>query len=141
MSHKQPITIQRGSFVCTIYDVGNLMELPLANIRKLWKIMFSADYENRETIQMIRDWLPVNVESLKKHAQELQGSLQQAVQDAERLRREVEVFGSAVTKEQKAAHTAARRRLKTVEKAVKTAKADHAKAQKLQTIFNDTPKN
>lgn len=135
MSHKQPITIQRGTFVCTIYDVSNLMELPLANIRKLWKIMLSADYENRETIQMIRDWLPANVESVKKHTQELQGSLQQAAQDAERLRREVEVFGSAATKEQKAAHAAARRKLRTIEKAVKAAKADHVKAQKLQTIF------
>lgn len=59
MPHKQPITIQRGSFVCTIYDVGNLMGLPLANVRKLWKIMFSAEDENRETIQTIRSWLPV----------------------------------------------------------------------------------
>jgi hypothetical protein len=135
MSHKQPITTQRGTFVCTIYDVSNLMELPLANIRKLWKIMLSADYENRETIQMIRDWLPANIESTEKCALELQGSLQQAAQDAERLRREVEVFGSVATKEQKAAYAAARRKLRTVEKMVKAAKAAHVKAQKLQTIF------
>lgn len=40
MDNKQPIKIQRGTFVCDIYDVGNLMQLPLTSIRKLWKIMF-----------------------------------------------------------------------------------------------------
>lgn len=141
MSYKQPVTIQRGTFVCTIYDVGNLMGLPLANVRKLWKIMFSADYENRETIQTIRNWLPTNIENTKRRAHERQDAFQLAAQEAERLRREVEVFGSVATKEQKAAHAAARRECKAAEKAVKAARADHVKAQKLQTIFNELTTN
>ena len=35
MPTMQPITIRRGSFVCNVYDIGNLMWLPLANARKL----------------------------------------------------------------------------------------------------------
>ena len=125
MSHKQPITIKRGTFVCTLYDVGNLMELPLANLRKLWKLMFSEAWENRETIQMIRDWLPVNLEN----------------KELERVRREVAAFGSVATKEQKAAHAAARREHKAAERADRAAKAARVKAEKLQTIFNELSKN
>ena len=141
MSNKQPITIQRGTFVCTLYDIGNLMELPLANLRKLWKIMFSAAYENEETIRKTRDWLPVNIDGTKRRTQERQAALQQATQETERLRRTVAMFGSVATKEQKAALATAQRQLKAAEKAVKTAKAAHVKAQKLQTIFNELTTN
>lgn len=137
MSAMQPITIRRGSFVCNIYDVGNLMRLPLANVRKLWKIMFSAEDENRETIQTIRDWLPVNVENTKQAAQEKQELFQLAAKEAELLRREIAAFGSVATKKQKAALATARRGLKASESTAKAAAADHVKAQKLQTIFND----
>ncbi len=139
--YEQPITIRYGTFVCTLYDISNLMELPLANVRKLWKAMLSADYQNRDIIQQIRDWLPANVENLEKRAQYLQGTLQHAEQETERLRREVAVFGSAATKKQKAAHSAARRKQRIIEKAVTTAKADCTKAQKLQAIFNELFKN
>ncbi len=141
MSNKQPITIQRGTFVCTLYDIGNLMELPLANLRKLWKIMFSAAYENEETIHKTRDWLPVNIDGAKRRTQERQAAFQQAAQETERLRRTVATFGSVATKEQKAALATAQRQLKAAEKAVKTAKAAHVKAQKLQNIFNELSKN
>ena len=137
MPTMQPITIQRGSFVCNIYDVGNLMRLPLANVRKLWKIMFSAEDENRETIQTIRGWLPRNAEIAKQSAQEKQELFLLATKEAEHLRREVAAFGSVATKEQKAAIAAARRGLKAFESAAKAAAAAHVKAQKLQTIFNE----
>lgn len=137
MSTMQPITIQRGSFVCNIYDVGNLMRLPLANVRKLWKIMFTAEDENRETIQTIHDWLPRNIESTKRTAQERKELFEAAAKETERLRREVAAFGSVATKEQKAALATARRSLKAFESTAKTAAAEHNKAQKLQTIFNE----
>lgn len=137
MPTMQPITIRRGSFVCNIYDIGNLMRLPLANVRKLWKIMFSAEYENRETIEMIRDWLPRNVENTKQSAQEKQELFLRATKEAEHLRREVAAFGSVATKKQKAALATARRGLKAFESTAKAAAADHVKAQKLQTIFNE----
>jgi hypothetical protein len=141
MSRKRPITIKRGTFVCTLYDVGNLMELPLANLRKLWKLMFSEAWENRETIQMIRDWLPVNIKDAEQSARALQDTLQQSTQELEQRRREVEMFGSVVTKEQKAAHAAARREHKAAERADRAAKAARVKAEKLQTIFNEMSKN
>lgn len=137
MPTMQPITIRRGSFVCNIYDIGNLMRLPLANVRKLWRIMFSAEDENRETIEMIRGWLPVNVENTKRTALDRQELFQVAAKEAEHLRREVAAFGSVATKEQRAALATARRGLKAFESTAKAAAADHVKAQKLQTIFND----
>lgn len=141
MSNKQPITIRRGTFVCTLYDIGNLMELPLANLRKLWKIMFSEAWENEETIQMTRDWLPVNVEWRKERLTSREGLLVCERENTENERRTVAMFGSVATKEQKAALATAKKRLTAAEKAVRNAKADHLKAQKLQTIFNEMSKN
>ena len=115
MNDKQPLTIQRGSFVCTLCDIGILMRMPLANVRKIWKIMFSAEDENRETIQTIRDWLPVN-------ATECADRIPQAEADL-------------------AARKTTKKPLTAAEKAVQTAKAAHVKAQKLQTIFNEMSKN
>ena len=137
MPNPQPITIRRGTFVCNVYDVGNFMMLPLANIRKLWKIMFSAEVGNREAIQTIRDWLPRNIESTKQSAQEKQELFLLATKEAELSRREIAAFGSVVTKKQKAALAALLRKLKASERAAKAAKAAHVKAQKLQTIFNN----
>lgn len=135
MPDKQPITIQRGSFTCTIYEIGKLMELPLANLRKLWKIMFSAPWENTETIDTIRAWLPTNTADAEKNILVQQGAARQAASEVESLRRTVAAFGSVATTVQKTALIAAGRKLKATEKALKTAKAYHARSQKLQTIF------
>lgn len=137
MDNMQPITIRRGTFVCNIYDVGNLMRLPLESVRKLWKIMFSAEDRNCEAIETIRDWLPRNIESTKQAAQEKQELFLLATKAADPLCREISAFGSVVTKKQKAALAALRRELKASERAAKAAKAAHVKAQKLQTIFNN----
>lgn len=141
MTDKQPITIQRGSFVCTIYDVENLMALPLANIRKLWKIMFSAEYENGNTLQTIRDWLPSTVESTKTAACDEQARLEQVTQYVSALRSKVAAFGSMATKEQKAELGEASTVLRYAAKLAKDAKARHERAKKLQAIFNDLSKN
>lgn len=137
MSDQQPITIQRGSFVCTLYDVGNLMGLPLANVRKLWKIMFSAEDENRETIQVIHSWLPANVTQTKEQQTAYTSILEGECAAAEMVRRTVSALGSVATKEQKEAVIKAQRRVRSAEKNLKAATAAHVKAQKLQTIFND----
>lgn len=141
MPDKQPITIQRGSFVCTIYDVENLMALPLANIRKLWKIMFSADYENENALQTIRNWLPSTVESAKTTAHDEQARLEQVAQYVSALRSKVAAFGSMATKAQKAELKEASTVLRYAEKLAKDSKARHERAKKLQTIFNDLSKN
>ena len=86
---------------------------------------------------MIRDWLPRNIENTKQSAQEKQELFLLATKEAEHLRREVAAFGSVATKKQKAALATARRGLKAFESTAKAAAADHVKAQKLQTIFNE----
>ena len=167
MPTMQPITIQRGSFVCNIYDVGNLMRLPLANVRKLWKIMFSAEDENRETIQTIRDWLPAFISecadripqtetelaalkatAAQKHSENaamgdgywskrvtrLNAALKRAANEDNEanLTRALE---SAVA--QRDAPKLADQAVRAAQGRVTAAKAAHAKAQELQTIFNE----
>lgn len=123
MDNKQPIKIQRGTFVCDIYDVGNLMQLPLTSIRKLWKIMFSAEDENRETIQIIKDWLPLLTAECAERIPQAEVDLATAKADAVWAHSE-----SAL---------AQRDALKAAQKRVTAAKAAHVKAQKLQAIFNE----
>lgn len=138
MDNMQPITIRRGTFVCNIYDVGNLMRLPLGSVRKLWKIMFSCRRTGTgKPSRPSKDWLPRNIESTKQDAQEKQELFLLAAKEAGPLCREISAFGSAATKKQKAALAALRRELKASESAAKAAKTAHVKAQKLQTIFNN----
>jgi len=112
MSDKQPIIIKRGTFVCTIYDVGSLMELPLANVRKLWKIMLDAAWENEETISTIRAWLTAAIDQTKEQQMAYANLLDGERTAAETVRRTVAAFGSAAT-------------------------TDHERAKKLQTIFTE----
>jgi hypothetical protein len=71
----------------------------------------------------------------------MQDTMQQSTKELERVRREVAAVGSIATKEQKAAHAAARREHKAAERADRAAKAARVKAEKLQTIFNELSKN
>lgn len=167
MPTMQPITIQRGSFVCNIYDVGNLMRLPLANVRKLWKIMFSAEDENRETIQTIRDWLPAFTAECAERIPQAEVELAAAKATAARKHSESAAMGDGYWSKRVTALKAALKRAankdneanltralesaivqrdapKLADQAVRAAqgrvtaaKAAHVKAQKLQTIFNE----
>lgn len=133
----QPVTIKRGSFEAQLYDVGYLMDLPLANIRRLWKIMFDTADENRDAIAAIQEWLPnaiVNTEAATRKALD---SYRQTAKETEDIRRTVAAFGSVATKDQKTALANAQRRLKAAEKRATAAKAKHERAKKLQTIFNE----
>lgn len=171
MNDKQPITIQRGTFVCNIYDVGNLMRLPLANVRKLWKIMFSAEDENRETIQTIRDWLPVFVTECAERITAAEAELATAKATAARKHSESAVMGDGYWSKQVTSLKAALKRasnkgneanltralenaiaqrdapkladqaVRAVQGRISVAKAAHVKAQKLQTSFNDFTTN
>lgn len=117
------------------------MALPLANVRKLWKIMFSETCENKDTIQTINDWLPQTVTCSEAAIQEEQTNLWQVTQYVSALRSKVTAFGSMATKEQKAELGEASTVLRYAEKLAKDAKARHERAKKLQTIFNDLSNN
>ena len=167
MADMQPITIRRGTFVCNIYDVGNLMRLPLANVRKLWKIMFSAQYENEETIQLIKDWLPTFIAECADRIPQAEAELAAAKVTAARKHSESAVMGEGywskrvnrlkaalkrttskdneaqLTHElenaitQRDAPKLADRAARVAQERVTAAKAAYIKAQKLQTIFNE----
>lgn len=137
MPKERPIVIRRGTFVCTLYDIGNLMKLPLATIRKLWKIMFDTAYQNEDTIAAICNWLPLIKEQTAEHlaAQKVWCDEESA---AERIAQSnLACFGTVATKEHKQAVKDARRRVKSAEGAVKAATAAQTRAHKLQNIFND----
>ena len=51
------ITIKNNRFVGTIYNVNSFLEMPVKNIRKLWKLMFDEAWNNEETIQTVKRWL------------------------------------------------------------------------------------
>lgn len=167
MPDTQPITIKRGSFMVTLYDIDRLMELPVANIRKLWAIMFDAAYENTATISTIREWLPAAIASTKSGIDRARFRLAGAKADAETKRRAAACMGDgywakqvadirtalkrARTEvlqeglahrlekaiEQRDAPKIAARAAKNAEKDVRTALADHAKANSMQSIFTE----
>ncbi len=170
MATMQPITIRRGTFVCNIYDVGNFMRLPLTNVRKLWKIMFSAEDENRETIQTIKDWLPAFVAECADRIAQAEAELAAGKAIAAQKHSESAVMGDgywskrvtslkaalkrAANKNNEAnltralesaisqrdAPKLADRAVRVAQRHVAAAKAAHVKAQKLQTIFNEFTK-
>lgn len=139
----QPLTITRGTFKAHLYDVGGFMELPLANTRKLWKLMLEDEdtYKNEDAINTIREWLPDNVKNTNAAAQSALDHCKQAQKDADAACSTVAAFGSMVTKEQQAALRAADARHKQAQRDVKTTNARLTKAKKLQTIFNEMAAN
>lgn len=54
----EPFDVVQGSFHAQLYDINSLLDLPLANVRKLWKTMLSATWENEKSIDQVRGWLP-----------------------------------------------------------------------------------
>lgn len=141
MTDKKPIVIQRGSFVCTLDDVEHWMALPLANIRKLWKIMFLAEGENVVTIQIIRDWFPQILARTEGAIPGAQAHYKEAQLDAEALHHTLAAFGSAAGKEQKLACKKANATLCRAEKSMRAIRMRYDRAKKLQTMFNDLSKN
>lgn len=136
-SAKQQIVIKRGTFEVCLYDVGSLMELPLSNLRKLWKIMLDNAPENEDTIQTISLWLPQTLATAEAAIPAEQSRLEQVTQYVEALRRKVAAFGSVATKEQKAELKEAAAVLRYAKRLAREAKLKHERAKKLQTIFNE----
>ena len=89
-----PLTIRRGSFESTLYDIDSLLEMPLTNLRKLWGIMFDTAWENDLAISMIRDWLPSKIAEIEKDIKRLEYDLPRLILDADEKRRAVAAWGS-----------------------------------------------
>lgn len=112
------------------------MALPLANVRKLWKIMLDNAPENVDTIQTISLWLPQTLATAEAAIPAEQSRLEQVTQYVEALRRKVAAFGSVATKEQKAELKEAAAVLRYAKRLAREAKLKPERAKKLQTIFN-----
>lgn len=133
----QPITIKNGAFVAELYEVDYFLDLPLANTRKLWKLMFAADYDNRETIAVLRDWLPQAACAAETALDAKDAAVQERKREALAAQSRVAAMGSMVTKKDKEAAQLALHHLREAEDAAKKAKARHEKTIKLQNIFNE----
>ena len=92
----QHLIIKNGKFVARIYLAFAFIDLPLANVRKLWKLMFDEAWNNEETIAVIRDWLPKITDEAKAKIPRLEAELITAQQDAETQRRIVTALGTSL---------------------------------------------
>lgn len=90
---KEPFTVVQGTFHLELYDINSLLCLPLTNLRKIWKIMFSAAWENEQTIKQVRDWLPRAAASTKESIQLAEDALKSAKATAAREHSRCAVMG------------------------------------------------
>lgn len=74
----EPFDVVQGSFHAQLYDINSLLDLPLANVRKLWKIMLSAAWENEKSIDQVRGWLPRAAENAAEDIRLAENALKDA---------------------------------------------------------------
>ena len=110
----EPFDVVQGSFHAQLYDINSLLDLPLANVRKLWKIMLSAAWENEKSIEQVRGWLPRAAENAAADIRLAENALKDAKTAA-----------------------AARHAVKDAQRRLTNCKARQEKVQKLQAIFDD----
>lgn len=110
----EPFDVVQGSFHAQLYDINSLLDLPLANVRKLWKIMLSAAWENEKSIDQVRGWLPRAAENAAADIRLAENALKDAKTAA-----------------------AARHAVKDAQRRLTNCKARQEKVQKLQAIFDD----
>ncbi|MDL2318092.1 hypothetical protein LJC74_03230 [Eubacteriales bacterium OttesenSCG-928-A19] len=162
----QSLIIKNGKFTARLYEVSSLLVLPLANIRKLWKLMFDEAWSNAETIATIEDWLPqAQLEEASRQLR-LEGEAITARQEAEAKRQYVEALGSSLDMSIKQAkqrlqqakqpadklsaraalcnamlpkteYRQATQTVKALEIEIKKAMRNQDRLEKLQTIFNE----
>lgn len=137
-----PVTIRRGAFKSTLYDIDSFIDLPLTNLRKLWKIMFTTYYENGATILQVLDWLPTKAAETKNHIQALESELADAKTDAENKRRAAASWGgeldSRITQAKRQLQNAKRRKDTA---RIKVATDILAKVSRPKTEYEEEVKN
>ena len=66
---KRPIIIHYGSFVGGLADIDLFMTMPLSRVRKIWRLMLRAAWDNHDAIDQIKSWLeklPTNTQRAKQ---------------------------------------------------------------------------
>jgi hypothetical protein len=68
---ERPVTIRKDFCVIKLYDVANFLR---ADAQGIWKLMFSAPFDNEDSINLIQEWLPEAVRDAEacKAARELE---------------------------------------------------------------------
>ena len=131
------IVIKNNRFVGRIYNMDSFLEMPLKNIRKLWKLMFAEAWRNEDSIENLKQWFINTHGRLGWEIETREWELAHAVQCAEEARRVKESFGSVATKEVNEAAREARKAAKHAEDMCKRAKREFQKYEKLKALFQE----
>ena len=130
------IIIKSNRSVFKIYNADSFIELPLKNVRKLWKLMFDEAWRNEESIQNLKQWLPNICAQFGVEMSVNESAFAQASQNAETLRREAAAFGSHKSGAQaRKAAQKARGEARSAEARLKQSVRNAERAGKLQRIF------
>ena len=129
------IVIKNNRFVCWIYDMDSFIEMPLKNVRKLWKLMFAEPWRNEISIENLKQWLPNTLSRLGSEMGFRECELVQALHIAEDTRRAKEAYGSVISKPINEALITANKNVKTAERILKQTKRELEKSEKLNRLF------
>lgn len=131
------LTIKNKSYVCHLRDVEVFKELPLANVRKIWRLMFDEAWINQQVITDIRDWLSYEPEITGAFLYSKEAGVSKAATIAETSQKAAAVFSSVISKKiLSETEKTAKHKLRAAEAEYKSAKRVHEKVLKLRDIFN-----
>lgn len=135
------IIIKNNRFVCRIHDTDSFIEMPLKNVRKLWKLMFAEAWRNEDSIESLRRWLPNIHAELGSEVERTACEWAEASRIAEMLRQKAEAYGPGkVGVEARKAARKARGELRQSAAAHKQSKHNYIRAEKLNTVFLELAK-
>jgi len=123
-----------------IHDMDSFLDMPLKNIRKLWKLMFDEAWRNDESIENLEQWLPNTHARLGAEVQFRECELAQALHIAEEARRTKAAYGSVISKPVNEALKKAQQNARYAERMCKQSKRDLVRIEKLQLIFAEFTK-
>jgi hypothetical protein len=140
---KRLVIIRKDRFRLEIYDVVSFL-LPHVYAQDIWKLMFSAPEENEAAIDTIRRWLPEAGYETKTAAVELEERLKVERLDVRVAESRIAAFGGAAygkaqkeqLKQLKTALADAKRTVRETERRLRKTNVNHARAVKLQEVFN-----
>ena len=134
------IVIKNNRFVCRLYSMDSFIEMPLKNVRKLWKLMFAEAWRNEEAIGNLKQWLINTFDLLGFETEVMEWELVHAAHCAEEARKIKEAHGSVATAEIKKAAQEARKNAKLAETKYKQSKRNFARAEKLNKLLYEVEK-
>lgn len=115
--------------------LNHLPRLPMANIRKLFKLMLACPTQNDEAIQTTAAWFPEAIEAAKLDWGAATTSFSNGWRD---LKCFVQELPRMLTPDERRKAVSKQRKLNQVlYSALKSAKADYERLLKIQTIFNE----